>query len=141
MLRARRSQDEGQLVNPILQKLRFNGQDPVLLLNAPPEFEPVADDFGVSVHREIRGRYKLAIAFVKSRAEAMAAATATRNALVSDGIFWLVYPKGTSKKYPKVDVNRDTGTVAVEGLGFKGVTMVAIDEDWSAMRYKPAVVC
>ncbi|MFM7430612.1 MAG: hypothetical protein ACKO1F_12010 [Flammeovirgaceae bacterium] len=55
--------------------------------------------------------------------------------LSDDGLLWLAYPKGTSKKF-KCDFNRDTGWNVLGKLGFEPVRMVAIDEDWSALRFR-----
>jgi hypothetical protein len=43
--------------------------------------------------------------------------------------------QGSSKNY-KCDFNRDTGWTALGGAGFEPVRMVAIDEDWSAIRFR-----
>jgi hypothetical protein len=34
------------------------------------------------------------------------------------------------------EFNRDTGWAALGAAGFEGVRMVAIDEDWSALRFR-----
>jgi hypothetical protein len=47
----------------------------------------------------------------------------------------VAYPKGTSKKY-KCEFNRDTGWSALGEFGLEGVRQVAIDEDWSALRFR-----
>ena len=56
--------------------------------------------------------------------------------LEPDAIFWMAYPKGTSKRYKGADINRDTAHARMGKLGFEGVSLVAIDDDWSAMRFK-----
>lgn len=48
---------------------------------------------------------------------------------------WFAYPKGTSKKY-KSEINRDKGWLVMGEAGFEPVRMVAIDEDWSALRFR-----
>jgi len=48
---------------------------------------------------------------------------------------WFAYPKGSSKRY-KCEFNRDNGWAVLGSLGFEGVRMVAIDEDWSALRFR-----
>ena len=53
----------------------------------------------------------------------------------SDAVVWIAYPKGTSKKY-KAEFNRDTGWKAIGEVGFESVRQVAIDEDWSALRFR-----
>lgn len=47
---------------------------------------------------------------------------------------WLVYPKKSGRI--ATDINRDVGWDAVEGAGFLGVTQVAVDADWSALRFR-----
>ena len=45
------------------------------------------------------------------------------------------YPKASSKRY-QCEFNRDTGWAAVGVAGFESVRQVAIDEDWSALRFR-----
>ena len=52
-----------------------------------------------------------------------------------DAVVWFAYPKGSSKKY-KSEINRDSGWAAMGKAGFEPVRMVAIDEDWSAVRFR-----
>jgi hypothetical protein len=52
-------------------------------------------------------------------------------------VVWFAYPKGTSKRYA-CEINRDTGWAALGQAGFEPVRMVAIDEDWSAVRFRRA---
>ena len=47
---------------------------------------------------------------------------------------WFAYPKGSSKKF-HCEFNRDTGWSVLRGLGFDTVRQVAIDADWSALRF------
>ena len=54
-----------------------------------------------------------------------------------DGLLWLAYPKGTSGL--KTDLGRDTMTALTDPIaGLTGVTLVSIDEVWSAMRLRPS---
>jgi len=52
-----------------------------------------------------------------------------------DAIVWFTYPKGSSKKL-KCDFNRDTGWDALKAAGFETVRAVAIDEDWTGLRFR-----
>jgi len=38
----------------------------------------------------------------------------------------------------RADINRDTGHARMKTHGFDGVSLVALDADWSAMRFKRA---
>lgn len=53
------------------------------------------------------------------------------------GLVWVAYPKGTSGV--KTDINRDRAAAEMLKTGWQGVTMIAIDPVWSAMRFRPAV--
>ena len=52
-----------------------------------------------------------------------------------DPVLWIAYPKKSSKKY-KSDLSRDHGWEAVGEAGFEGVRQIAIDSDWSALRFR-----
>ena len=54
-----------------------------------------------------------------------------------DAIVWFAYPKGTSKRY-KSQIDRDHGWNMLGHEGFEPVRIVAIDEDWSAKRFRRA---
>src|SRR5262249_23589089 len=56
-------------------------------------------------------------------------------AVKPDGLLWICYPKGTSKV--KTDISRDAGWDVVAAAGVEGGGLVAIDETWSAMRFRP----
>jgi hypothetical protein len=56
--------------------------------------------------------------------------------LKDDGIFWVSYPKGSSKV--KTDLNRDILWTVMEKYALAGVAMISINEVWSAMRFRPA---
>lgn len=50
-------------------------------------------------------------------------------------LLWFAYPKSTSKRYT-CEFNRDQGWEALRASGFDSVRQVAIDEDWSALRFR-----
>ncbi|MGF1585624.1 MAG: hypothetical protein ACFCUM_09905 [Bacteroidales bacterium] len=52
-----------------------------------------------------------------------------------DAILWFCYPKGSSKNY-KCGFNRDTGWEGLGKYNLEPVRQVAIDEDWSAIRFR-----
>jgi len=126
-------------MNPVLKKLQFKGQNPVLLLHAPKEFEKHQKVFGVPIHTAAKGRYGFLLLFVKSLEEGERASKILKKAAGEGAVAWVAYPKGTSKKYQS-DYNRDTGHALMAKQGFEGVSLVALDEDWSAMRFKAAKI-
>lgn len=78
---------------------------------------------------------EFAIAFATTQAELDRASKALTARANGDAVLWIAYPKGTSKRYT-CEFNRDSGWGVLRDAGFEGVRMVAIDEDWSALRFR-----
>ncbi|GAB4038796.1 hypothetical protein [Spirosoma gilvum] len=128
-------------MNPIFAKLNYRAQSEIAVINAPDEFLPVMDEMRslatiVTEPDQIQAG-TFAIAFVKTQKEVDAISQQVSEKIQGDGLLWLAYPKGSSKKY-KCDFNRDTGWATLGQLGFEPVRMVAIDNDWSALRFRRA---
>ena len=121
------------------EKLNLKDQTRIVVLNAPGSFEPELDALhGVEVLRDARDLIELgfSLAFVTKPAEVETLAKMIAKKAKGDAVVWFAYPKGTSKKY-KSELNRDSGGWRVLGqLGFEPVRQVAIDEDWSATRFR-----
>ncbi len=128
------------MISRLFSKLNFKDHDSIVVLDAPASFETelsVLD--GVEIHRSLAkgDRVKFALAFATTQRELDAATLALTPAADGDAILWFAYPKGTSKRYT-CDFNRDTGFALLGQCGYEGVRMVAIDEDWSALRFRRA---
>jgi hypothetical protein len=125
----------------LLSKLQFKNQSPVLVLQAPPEFMPVIAHWKklTELDTEIRPKksYAFSIGFVQSPADVKKFGLPMIKQLDEDGIFWMVYPKKSSKKYAST-ITRDEGWSLLGEKGYEGVRMVAVDEDWSALRFRKA---
>lgn len=55
--------------------------------------------------------------------------------LVGDAILWFAYPKKNSKKY-STEITRDQGWGVLGDYNLEPVRQVAIDADWSALRFR-----
>jgi len=122
----------------VFDKLNLKDQPEILVINSPSSFEPeLAKLKGVSIQRDPKETksVEFALAFVTRQTEVDAVSKTLANKLNGDALLWFAYPKGTSKKY-KCDFNRDTGWDAIRAAGFDTVRLVAIDEDWSALRFR-----
>lgn len=125
-------------MTPLFKKLNLKDQPEILVLNAPEEFETELSALeGVNVVRKATGVKKIgfAMAFVKTSAELEKAGKSIVSRLDGDGIVWMAYPKTTSRKY-RCEFNRDSGWTALGEAGFEPVRQVAIDGDWSALRFR-----
>jgi hypothetical protein len=78
---------------------------------------------------------QFALAFAVTQAQLDRYATQLAAAADGDAILWFAYPKGASKRY-NCEFNRDTGWHVITSAGFESVRQVAIDEDWSALRFR-----
>lgn len=122
----------------IFAKLNLTAQQEIVVLNAPNSFEPqLAALQGVTVRRTLTGLDSVgfALVFACTQAQVDAAAKALAPLAQGDALLWFAYPKGTSKNY-RCEFNRDTGWICLQQLGFDTVRLVAIDADWSAMRFR-----
>jgi hypothetical protein len=122
----------------VFAKMNLKDQSEIVVLNAPDSFEAELNRLhGVKVRKNLSGgsRVSFALAFVTRQDELNAFAKSLAKAAEGDAVIWFAYPKGTSKRY-KSEISRDTGWNALGAEGFEGVRMVAIDEDWSAVRFR-----
>ena len=122
----------------VFDKLNLKGLQEILVLNAPASFESELSQLaGVVVHKKAAAVKEISfcLAFVTKQQEVDSIARSVTAKAKGDAILWFAYPKGTSKRY-KCDFNRDSGWAALGAAGFEGVRLVAIDEDWSALRFR-----
>jgi hypothetical protein len=122
----------------ISEKLNLKDQQEILVLNAPASFEPeLARLPVVTIHHHLESVAQIgfSLAFVTRKSEVDALAQKIASRAKGDATIWFAYPKGTSKKF-KCDFNRDTGWDVLKAAGFDTVRAVAIDEDWTALRFR-----
>jgi len=122
----------------VFQKLNLKDQKEIVVLNAPPGFQTeIASLESVRVLNSLDQiqQADFVLAFVTLKKEVDAISPTIAKKARGDTVVWFAYPKGTSKKY-KCDFNRDNGWDVIYRLGFQPARMVAIDEDWSALRVR-----
>jgi hypothetical protein len=122
----------------IFEKLGLKDRQEMVVLSAPESFLPELARLPVmTIHNHLASvaetGFFLAFVTRKSEVEALAPQVAARAR--GDAVVWFAYPKGTSKKYT-CDFNRDTGWAALKAEGFDTVRAVAIDADWTALRFR-----
>lgn len=126
-------------MDPLFKKLNYKDQKLVHCLHAPASFEPqlaaIAEHAVVKRGLEADDQIGFLMAFVTRQEEIDALIPQVGPLLEGDAVLWMCYPKGTSKRY-KCDFNRDTGWAVMGKYGLEGVRQVAIDEDWSALRFR-----
>jgi hypothetical protein len=74
----------------------------------------------------------IALLFADDGASIRRLLDAHRDALTSPAVVWILYPKAG-----RTDINRDTLWPIVAEYGLRPITQVAVDDTWSALRFRP----
>jgi hypothetical protein len=75
------------------------------------------------------------IVFARCKDELPAVAAEAIKAARQDKLAWVAYPKAGQLG---TDLNRDSLAAALSGQGIRPVRQVALDDVWSALRFRPA---
>ena len=126
-------------MDAVFKKLNYKGQPVVVCLNAPASFDgrlqSIAGEAQVVTELEAAPEIEFLVAFVTRQEEIDRLVPQAAPRLKGDAVLWFCYPKGTSKRYA-CNFNRDTGWAVLGPHGLEGVRQVAIDEDWTALRFR-----
>ena len=126
-------------MSPLLKKLNFKSHPRILVLNAPDSFAAelaaMKSEAELLTDLSFDGEVSFALSFTVAQAQTEELATKLLPRLAEDAVCWFAYPKKSSKKYES-DITRDTGWQALGDAGREPVRQVAIDEDWSALRFR-----
>ncbi|MCL2780558.1 MAG: hypothetical protein FWD74_03545 [Actinomycetia bacterium] len=116
-------------------KLQIKPGQRVRAVGAPPEVDLAAllDAPGATDAADA-ARADVVIAFVRSGAELSTTAAPALAAAKDDRTAWIAYPKGGGLG---TDLNRDVLRAALAAHGIRPVRQIAIDEVWSALRFRP----
>jgi hypothetical protein len=123
----------------VLRKLNYKGYKRIAVINSEESlFKAISEELkDVITDREIDQRYAydFMIIFVQTIKEVNDYSPAALHNLAADGVLWFCYPKKSSKMYSS-ELERDRGWKTLNDLGFYGIRMIAVDENWSAMRFR-----
>ncbi len=128
-------------MNALFKKLNFKNQSTCYVIHAPASLGgSLAEMKEVTVIKTSLADAKSVeffLAFVTKQKEVDDFVKKVVPLMTHDGLLWFAYPKGSSKKYV-CEFNRDTGWQELGKAGYEPVRMVAVDEDWSALRFRNA---
>ncbi len=122
---------------PLTEKLGLKGQLRALILNAPKGYRtllgPLPPD--ITVNTKPSGQYDFVHLFVNNQAELGQLGPSTLKAVKPTGILWISYPRQGGGL--ETDINRDKGWDLVTKSGFEAASQVAVNDAWSALRFRP----
>ncbi|MCE7057334.1 hypothetical protein LZF95_21815 [Algoriphagus sp. AGSA1] len=122
-------------MDPLLKKMTWKEGMNIQIWNAPSELSGLIDSWEAEglIHRDDRPDFMLA--FVQTEDDVIKYFSEMRSLAPEDQQIWIAYPKGTSKRY-KAKINRDSGWAYLGQFDYEGVRQIAINEDWSALRFR-----
>jgi hypothetical protein len=124
----RKTIEEMKIMDKSLEKkLLIKECHSVLLLNPPRGFNKI-------IKSGQKRPADVVITFVRSKADIVKLHDKAIKSAKEDGVLWFAYPKISSGI--KTDINRDNGWSVLQKKKFEPVTQIAMDETWSALRFK-----
>jgi len=122
----------------VARKLLLKPGTSFLLLNAPPEYGSAIAAASEDVRQSEQagdGSYDLVQVFAVDRANLTELWPQAVGAVRPGGILWITYPKQSGAI--RSDLNRDRIRELTADSGWQPVTQIAIDDTWSALRFRP----
>lgn len=120
----------------VAQKLLIKPAQTVLLVNSPSDapdlVAPLPDMARFTT--QVSEPADLALLFTNYREDLERLLPALSVGLSPKASLWVLYHKGTSAV--KTDINRDSIWSFAKTIGMTGVSMISVNDDWSAMRLK-----
>jgi len=124
--------------NPIARKLGMNRGMSALVIAPPPGYLKLlmSAPEELIVSSRAYGKYPFVQFFATRLPEIHRFAQKLSKHAAPNALVWISYPKKTSKLAG--DLSRDVIRKAMSSAGWRAVSIVAIDEVWSALRFRPA---
>ncbi len=131
-------------LSPMAKKLRLTSAHQVAVLNAPDGYLSRLRPGPADVHTALQPNiaYDAVLLFVKDTEELRRLGQAAIHAAKPNGLLWITYPKGgqttgaTDLPATPWWIQRDVLGEITSITGYKPVAFVAIDETWTALRFK-----
>jgi hypothetical protein len=123
----------------VFKKMNVKDQKTLTVLNHPSSFEGYIQDMKSTGQKIIStlgpAPVTWILIFVTSKNDVSRLMPRVNELMEEDAMLWFAYPKKSSKKFSS-DLTRDDGWEPLGQHGWEGVRQVAIDEDWSALRFR-----
>ena len=118
----------------LAKKLKLKPGLKAAVLHAPDGYlQELKHDADISA--KLNGKFDWIQIFAKNKKELDSLAPKAAAALKPDSILWLSFPKGASKI--QTDLTRDKGWEILQTLDLKWITLVSVNENWSAFALRP----
>jgi hypothetical protein len=123
----------------LAKKLLLKAGYRYFILNAPPGYEKIPGSIPENAKQEkkLEGDFDLVLLFVLNRKELNQYWDRVRKVMKQHGSIWVAYPKKSSAI--NSDLTMMDGWEITGNTGWDGVSLISLDNNWSAarFRYKP----
>ena len=121
----------------LARKLKFDAAKQAAVINPPADYldelKPYPKELDLST--ELNGKFDWIQLFVKNKAELDKVLPRALKAMAPESRMWISFPKGSSKI--QTDLTRDKGWDNVKELGLKWISLVSVNDTWSAFAMRP----
>lgn len=120
----------------LIKKLLIKDNYRITVVNAPAGFRLPEEELpeNVEMSNELDGIFDMVLLFVHNQEELANYVPKILTQLKDNALFWVAYPKKSSKI--KTDISRDSGWEILNESGYVGVSLISINETWSAFRVR-----
>jgi hypothetical protein len=129
--------ERSMTTNPTAKKLGLKPSMRALVVAAPSGYlkslAPLPE--GVVISEAMGGTHEFVQFFATRKSDIEKSSTKLLKAAAPGAWLWITYPKKTSGV--ESDLSREAVWSAMEGTGWRPVSQIAIDEVWSALRFRP----
>lgn len=131
-------------LSPLAKKLRLATGHSLVVLNSPAGISALLQPGPGSVATDLRPNetYDAVLLFVNNSEELRRLGPGAIRAAKPNGLLWITYPKGgpaggaTDLPATPWWVQRDVLGEITSVTGYKPVSFIAVDDTWTAMRFK-----
>ena len=121
----------------LVKKLGLKPAMRALVLRAPSGYvrslSPLPDQ--VEISENFGGIHEFVQFFAMKKSDIATSAKKLLQSAAPGALVWISYPKRASAL--DSDLSREIVWAAMEGTGWRPVSQIAIDEVWSALRFRP----
>lgn len=117
----------------VYKKMRLKEGTFGVYLYAPAEYIAMAENQNI-IDFSNRDKYQFVHLFIESKKDYYERINEALSKLAEDSVLWISYSKSDKKN--KYDINRDSLFALTPENGIIACSSVALDEKWSAMRFK-----
>jgi len=116
---------------PIAQKLLVKNGYKVLIVGSPTDYLEKLTGTEATIFTDPSEQlFDLIQLFVSKKKDLENQLPKLKSLIKEKGLFWVTYPKG------RAEINRDSIREYAATIGLQAVSLVAVDETWSALRLK-----